>query len=321
LSIEVTRECPLHCPGCYAYEDSHLGGTVNLRQLADKKGEELVAGVLQLADEYKPLHISIVGGEPLVRYRELEAMVPKLQARGIHVQVVTSAVRALPERWKGRHRLLNIVVSIDGLQPEHDLRRRPATYDRILKNIAGHSITVHCTVTGQMTKRSGYLDEFVAFWSARPEVEKIWMSIFTPQKGAAAPEILTQEERRAVIERLFQLREAYPKIDMPKGLIQELAHPPATPQECIFAKTTHTVSADLQTRVTPCQFGGDPDCSQCGCIASMGLAAVGHYKVFGTITAGRLFDWSLRIGERLRPPAKPVMRHKKELVKLQSAPG
>ena len=32
LSIEITRECPLHCPGCYAYNDSHLGGgtTLNL---------------------------------------------------------------------------------------------------------------------------------------------------------------------------------------------------------------------------------------------------------------------------------------------------
>lgn len=25
LSIEITRECPLRCPGCYAYEDAHLG--------------------------------------------------------------------------------------------------------------------------------------------------------------------------------------------------------------------------------------------------------------------------------------------------------
>jgi hypothetical protein len=24
LSIEITRECPLKCPGCYAYDDAHL---------------------------------------------------------------------------------------------------------------------------------------------------------------------------------------------------------------------------------------------------------------------------------------------------------
>ena len=49
---------------------------------------------------------------------------------------------------------LNIVVSIDGLQPEHDQRRKPATYARILESIRGHQVTVHCTITGQMMKRA-----------------------------------------------------------------------------------------------------------------------------------------------------------------------
>src|SRR5215467_10550349 len=44
LSIEITKECPLRCPGCYAYGDEHLGGNgVTLRGLADYKGEELVS--------------------------------------------------------------------------------------------------------------------------------------------------------------------------------------------------------------------------------------------------------------------------------------
>ena len=42
LSIEITRECPLRCPGCYAFGDNHLGGSVTLRGLADYKGDELV---------------------------------------------------------------------------------------------------------------------------------------------------------------------------------------------------------------------------------------------------------------------------------------
>jgi len=96
LSIEITRECPLRCPGCYAYDDAHLGGTATLRSLNDRKGQELVDGVLEIADRLRPLHLSIVGGDPLVRYRELEILVPELIGRGIHVQVVTSAFRALP---------------------------------------------------------------------------------------------------------------------------------------------------------------------------------------------------------------------------------
>ncbi len=136
LSIEITRECPLRCPGCYAYDDAHLGGGATLRSLSDRKGQALIDGVLELVDRLRPLHLSIVGGDPLVRYRELEAMVPQLLDRGVHVQVVTSAFRPLPAGW-AELRKLTVAVSIDGLQPEHDVRRAPATYERILKNIAG----------------------------------------------------------------------------------------------------------------------------------------------------------------------------------------
>jgi organic radical activating enzyme len=95
LSIEITRECPLRCPGCYALDDAHLGGGMTLRGLHDRKGQELIDGVLEIADRLKPLHLSIVGGDPLVRYRELELMIPLLIGRGIHVQLVTSAFRLL----------------------------------------------------------------------------------------------------------------------------------------------------------------------------------------------------------------------------------
>lgn len=296
LSIEITRECPLRCPGCYAYEDGHLGGEITLRQLVDHKGEELVKGVLTLVDRYRPLHLSIVGGDPLVRYRELEILLPKLSQRGIFVQVVTSAFRPIPASWAALSRF-DLVVSIDGLQPEHDARRKPATYERILKNIVGHQVIVHCTITGQMAKRSGYLQEFLQFWSPRQEIRKIWMSMFTPQRGANSPECLSTEERAQAIADLLHLREPYPKLDMGKGMIREFANPPQTPQECIFARTTHVVSADLKTRITPCQFGGNPDCSRCGCMASMALAALGHHELLPGVTVGNIFDTSAQIGK------------------------
>src|SRR3984893_6391988 len=91
LSIEITRECPLQCPGCYAYDDAHLQGGVTLRSLNDRQGQSLMDGVLALVDRLKPRHLSIVGGDPLVRYRELESLIPLLLGRGIHVQLVTSA--------------------------------------------------------------------------------------------------------------------------------------------------------------------------------------------------------------------------------------
>jgi len=305
LSIEITKECPLRCPGCYAYEDAHLGGSLTLRDLSDRKGQALVDGVLGVVDRIKPLHLSLVGGDPLVRYRELETLVPLLLGRGIHVQIVTSAFRPLPASWAGLEHL-NIVVSIDGLQPEHDVRRTPATYERILKNIAGQNITIHCTITGQMMKRDGYLNEFLEFWTPRPEIRKVWFSVFTPQIGDNLPEMLTPEERRDVIAQILQLRRRFRKLDMPEGLVNQLASPPHSPDECVFAKTTQTLSADLKTKITPCQFGGNPDCESCGCIASMGLAAVAAHKLAGFIHVGAIFEASVKIGQarskRKRPP-------------------
>src|SRR5678816_3500911 len=161
LSIELTKECPLSCPGCYAYGDGHLGGDVVLTQVSDFKGKELVQRFMNVVDRYMPLHISIVGGEPLVRFRELSEILPQLEARGIVIQLVTSAVRPIPIEWAST-KLFTLVVSIDGLPAEHDVRRKPATYERILSNIEGCLITVHCTITRQMLARPGYLEEFVA---------------------------------------------------------------------------------------------------------------------------------------------------------------
>jgi sulfatase maturation enzyme AslB (radical SAM superfamily) len=302
LSIEITRECPLQCPGCYAYDDAHLGGGATLRSLADRKGQELIDGVLTLVDQIRPLHLSIVGGDPLVRYRELESMVPLLLQRGIHLQVVTSAFRPLAEDWRALSNL-NVVVSIDGLQREHDIRRSPATYDRILKNIAGQNITIHCTITGQMMKRPGYLKEFLQFWTPRQEIRKVWFSLFTPQKGDQLPEMLEPHERARAIEDMMALRRRFPKLDMPEGMIKQFATPPASPQECVFALTTQTLSADLKTKILPCQFGGNPDCSSCGCIASMGLAAVAAHRLGGIIPVGAIFKASIKIGQMRAKPA------------------
>lgn len=267
-----------------------------MRQLADYKGNDLVEGVLALVDRYRPLHLSIVGGDPLVRYRELETLIPILIQRGVFVQVVTSAFRPLPASWATLSRF-NVVVSIDGLQPEHDARRKPATYERILKNMAGHHVIVHCTLTGQMMKRSGYLEEFLRFWAPRPDVRKIWVSLFTPQRGDHSPECLSVAERDRAIEDLLRLREIYPKLDMGRRTIRGFAHPPRSPEDCFFARTTHTISADLKTKITPCQFGGDPDCSRCGCMGSMALAAVGRHEVVRGVTVGQIVRVSERIGK------------------------
>jgi len=282
-----------------------VGGGRTLRDLNDRKGQALVDGVIEVVDRLKPLHLSIVGGDPLVRYRELEQLVPLLLARGIHVQIVTSAFRPFASEWASLPHM-NVVVSIDGLQPEHDERRAPATYDRILQNVAGRKITIHSTITAQMMQRRGYLNDFLKFWTVRPETEKVWFSLFTPQVGAWSAEVLDAHQRAQAIADMLELRKQYPKLDMPEGLIRQFASPPQRPEDCVFARTTRILSADLTTEITPCQFGGNPDCSSCGCVASMGLAAVAAHKLGGLIPVGAIFEASIRIGQaRSRRTAEP----------------
>jgi len=297
LSIEITRACPLNCPGCYAYQPEHLGSAGPLRELRDFQGEALVNGVLALVRRHRPLHLSIVGGEPLVRYRELDELLPQLDRMGIEVQLVTSAVRPVPIAWRSIG-CLHLVVSVDGLPADHNVRRAPATYDRILKNIAGHRLNVHCTITRPMAAKPGYFAEFASFWSQREEIRRIWFSLYTPQEGEESAERLQPEDRQVVLHELAILRTRFPKVELPDRVLNGYYEAPASPDECIFSQVTTCVSADLVTAIGPCQFGGRPVCKECGCVASAALASVGRFKVAGLIRVSDIFAWSQRMGQR-----------------------
>src|SRR5579862_713742 len=156
LSIEITRECPLSCPGCYAYGDSHLGGETTLRELSDFRGDTLVEGVLELVRRHRPMHVSLVGGEPMVRHRELSRILPALSEMDVFILVVTSGVIPIPMEWM-KLRRVRVAISVDGLPEHHDIRRKPATYRRILKNIEGRDVNIHWVVTRPMMERAGYL--------------------------------------------------------------------------------------------------------------------------------------------------------------------
>jgi MoaA/NifB/PqqE/SkfB family radical SAM enzyme len=301
LSIEITRECPLRCPGCYAYGDAHLAGEAQLRSLADFRGDQLVRGILGLVERHDPIHVSLVGGEPLVRHRELSRVLPELSARGTNTLVVTSAVIPIPKEWMALPRV-TVAVSVDGLPPDHDVRRAPATYDRILRNIEGRRVNIHCTVVRQHLQQPGYLEQFLALWSARPEVNRIWFSIYTPQRGESSAEKLLPEDRIRLTDQLPALSRRYPKLMLPDGMARAFAAPPEDPAHCLFAKMSVNYTADLKTNVEPCVFGGDPDCSQCGCSISAGLHWIRSVKIAGPLKVDHLVRGSLAIGRRAHHP-------------------
>ena len=329
LSIEITRECPLSCPGCYAYGDAHLGGEKTLSQLSDLRGGALVDGVLDLVRKHQPMHVSLVGGEPLVRHRELSRILPALSAMNVFTLVVTSGVISIPLEWMDLPRL-RVAVSIDGLPEHHDIRRKPATYERILKNISGREINVHWVITRPMLESTGYLEDYVSFWNARPEVNRIWVSLYTPQIGEQSTEMLSPGDRERVAHELPLLHQKFPKLLLNAGMARAFVDAPANPSSCLFSKMSVNYSADLETRVEPCVFGGTPDCSQCGCAASSGLHWIRTEKVVGPVKVGHFVETSVAIGSlvnRLKRraihpsrwrPGGPRVENKPELVQIAS---
>lgn len=296
LSIEITRECPLRCPGCYAYGDTHLGQDApNLRSVSDYRGDDLVNGIIRLVEEHQPLQVSLVGGEPLIRHRELSRVLPELSRRGIYTMVVTSAVIPVPKAWTDLPRV-TVAVSVDGNPEDHDIRRKPATYDRILKNIAGSTVNVHWTVVRNNLEQPGYMDRYLDFWNARPEVRNIWVSIYTPQANEESAERLTPENRRELASYFNANSGRYRKLTMHGGMMNAFLDPPDSPSSCLFSKLSVNYTADLKSRVEPCVFGGEPNCAECGCSISLGAHWLGEYRILGPLRGRHLLNGSLAIG-------------------------
>lgn len=288
LSVEVTRECPLQCPGCYAYSESRVEDDSN-RQTRELRGDSLVSGILNLVERHGPLHVSLIGGEPLIRHRELSRILPALSGRGIVSMVVTSGVLPIPRDWMELPRVI-VAVSVDGLAADHDIRRVPATYERILKHIADRRVSIHWTVLRAHIEEPGYMDEYLAFWGQRPEVERILLSLYSPLVGEHSPEMLTSENRETLRRLVPDLRRKYPKLLVPAGMAQAYASPPLRPEQCFFSRMSVNYTADCRTRIEPCILGAGRDCGQCGCAISVALHWIAGRKIAGPLRLGHVME-------------------------------
>jgi len=177
--------------------------------------------------------------------------------------------------------------------------------------MADRRLNIHWTVTRPMLARAGYIGEYVAFWNARPEVDRIWVSLYSPQVDECSVEMLTAEDRRNLLDQLVPLRHRFAKLLINQGIAQALERPPENPDACLFSKMSVNYSADLQTRVEPCVFGGAPDCSPCGCAISSGLHWLKSISVAGPLKVDHLVRGSMAAGSivnRWQTKAPPPSR-------------
>ena len=93
--------------------------------------------------------------------------------------------------------------------------------------------------------------------------------------------MLTPDDRQILAQELPILPSAIPKCFSTKAWPRPSCNPPANPDDCVFAKSPPTIPPTSRRRVEPCVFGGNPDCSQCGCAISSGLHWVRTIKIAG----------------------------------------
>jgi hypothetical protein len=137
------------------------------------------------------------------------------------------------------------------------------------------------------------------------------VSLYSPQMGEESPERLTAENRERVASELPPLRKKYPKLLITKGVARAFVNPPSNPQSCLFSRMSVNYSADLESRVEPCVFGGNPDCSQCGCSISSALHWIQDERIAGPLRVGHLVTASLGVGtavNQLRDSKRPPNR-------------
>ena len=285
LSIEITRECPLRCPGCYAYGDTHLGGDVVLRELADFKGQALIDGLLRASS--RATGRCTCRSSAASRWcasASSTSLLPQLTGDGRPHAGRDERGAADPGGVGGHAETAGRASRSTGCSPSTTCAATPATYDRILKHINGQHVTVHCTMTRQQA-RPGYVDRVHRVLGGELPTSSASGSASTRRRTARSrPRCCGRTIASCWSTEISALHAREPKLhDMMPSVVRGYLQPPQNPDECIFAKTTACVSADLKQPITPCQYGGDPDCTQCGCMASVGLQALGDYRLGGVM--------------------------------------
>jgi radical SAM protein with 4Fe4S-binding SPASM domain len=139
---EITRACNLHCGHC-----GSSAGTARAGELSTEEARRLIEQLGELGTR----HLTLSGGEPTLR-EDWPELVRVAVGRGITVNLVTNGQTDAHRlgtlaRQTG---LVNVAVSLDGLEPTHDALRGPGTFRRAvaaIRTLVGADVWVDVMVT------------------------------------------------------------------------------------------------------------------------------------------------------------------------------
>jgi len=127
VSINITRQCNLHCKLCLSSSGKSDSGELTTEELFDL--------IDQMKKVDKPL-LAIGGGEPLIR-KDIFQVIAYARMNGIPVSIVTNSLLVTEQTAELLESLdlYTITVSIDGLEKNHDLVRGKGNFKRAIEKI------------------------------------------------------------------------------------------------------------------------------------------------------------------------------------------
>src|SRR3989344_1357841 len=268
LSVEITQVCPMECPDCYVPVIK-----------SGPHGLPIEGWVKIISDAVKAgaVHLTIVGGEPGARRKELHHVV------GITpiTWIITTFFYEMGTFVKnGRQSPVTYVVSIDGPDEMHNrLRGVPGLADRARRQILlgrekasalGHVFAVF-SHTVLMSANAGEMERLIWQLDGFPGIDGMVFSTATPPIGESLPEWAPTDAQRAdFVELLLKLRQMGARINMSEAQIGTL-HPDhtATYSPAMCAIANRVISYDFHGKPKgQCIFGPEADCSHCGCVVN-----------------------------------------------------
>jgi MoaA/NifB/PqqE/SkfB family radical SAM enzyme len=128
IAVDVTSACNMTCGHCYAE---------TFRQ-AEPVSLEVLGRAFDQFHDLGVFHYVFQGGEPIMAPGRLEAILGMCHPDESYLNVVSNGWRMTPEtiRWLKALQVDKITFSLDsGLEAEHDARRLPGSYRKVLQAV------------------------------------------------------------------------------------------------------------------------------------------------------------------------------------------
>lgn len=263
-TFDLTEACPLRCAHCYFFV--HPTGPGRLAP------ETWLARLARVRDAHGLTTALWLGGEPLLQ-PDLLVRASRLFRRNA---VVTSGLLPVPDALEA-----GLLVSIDGLEAEHDLLRGRGAYRRVLRvlpRLRARRFALQLTLTAPTLGAIDDLAQLVAQTGATGVLVGFFMG------AASSPFAVDALARSRAVDRLLALEPGL--VLNPPASLELLRWPGALAAQCAYREGDLAFDVRLNQKV-PCTFGEAADCSSCGCpILSARAAMAAGDRASGALLRG-----------------------------------